>query len=74
MLIASFMGDQDAHEVWGPRARVQIFKKNFYTYIHLNLIRIELLSCIKKDMRGVWLLVQQIFKFSLELLIIARCT
>ena len=48
MLIASFMGDQDAHEVWGPRARIQIFKKKFYTHIHLNLIRIELLSCIKK--------------------------
>ena len=27
---------------------MQVFKREFYTHIHLDYVRIEILSCIKK--------------------------
>ena len=38
----------NAYEVWGVRVGIQVFRKEFHTYIHLNYIRVEFLSCIKK--------------------------
>ena len=31
--------------VWGARTRVQVSKRELYTHIHLDYIRIEILSC-----------------------------
>jgi len=35
--------------VWGARVKIQVFKREFHTYIHLNYSRIEFLSCIEKN-------------------------
>ena len=35
--------------VWGVSARIQVSRKEFHTHIHLNYIRVEFLSCIKKN-------------------------
>ena len=34
--------------VWGARVRVQVFRKEFYTHIHLNYAKLEFLSCKKR--------------------------
>ena len=33
--------------MWGARVRVQVFKREFHTHIHLDYARIEFLSYIK---------------------------
>ena len=38
----------NAYELWGVRAEIQIFRKEFHTHIHLDYVNIEILSCIKK--------------------------
>ena len=35
-------------EMWGVRARVQVYRRGLYTYIHLDYVRIKFLSCINK--------------------------
>ena len=35
-------------EVFGVRAGVQVSQKELYTHIHLNYVRVEFQSCIKK--------------------------
>ena len=32
----------------GRGAKIQVFRKEFHTYIRLDYVRIEFLSCIKK--------------------------
>ena len=32
--------------VWGIKTDVQVFKGEFHTYIHLNYVKVEFLSCI----------------------------
>ena len=34
--------------VWGVRAGVQVTRRELHTYIHLNWVRVEFLSCKKK--------------------------
>ena len=34
--------------VWGARVRVQISKRKLHTHIHLDYVRVEILSCKKK--------------------------
>ena len=36
-------------EVWSVRAGVQVSKRELYTHIHLDYVRVEILSCIKKE-------------------------
>ena len=36
-------------EVWGARAEIQVSRKELYTHINLDLVRVEFLSCIKKE-------------------------
>ena len=36
-------------EVWGAKARIQVSKKEFYTHIHLDYVRVEILSYIQKE-------------------------
>ena len=40
--------------VWGERAEVQVFRREFYTHIHLDQVRVEILFCkkIKKLFMG----------------------
>ena len=38
----------NTYGVWGVRARVQVSRREFHTYIHLNQTRVEFLSCKKK--------------------------
>ena len=38
----------NASEVWGVRVRVQVFRREIHTHIHLDYAKIEILSCIKK--------------------------
>ena len=35
--------------VWGVRGRIQVSKNELHTHIHLNYIRIEILSCINNN-------------------------
>ena len=39
--------------VWGTKAKVQVSRKRSHTYIHLNYVRVEVLSYIKKKMHYV---------------------
>ena len=39
----------NACRVWEARARIQVSKKEFHTYIHLDYVRIKILSCIKNN-------------------------
>ena len=41
-----------ACEVWGVKVGVQVFKKKLHTYIHLNYVRVEFLSCKKKKKKN----------------------
>ena len=34
--------------VWGVRAEVQALRKELYTHIHLDYVRVEILFCKKK--------------------------
>ena len=34
--------------VWGARAVVQVFRREFHTHTHFDYVRAEILSCIKK--------------------------
>ena len=34
--------------VWGAKVRIQVFKREFHTHIHLKWIRLEFLSLKKK--------------------------
>ena len=34
--------------MWGARVGIQVFKREFHTYIHLDYARVKFLSCIKK--------------------------
>ena len=49
---SSWSGDHSASinvcTVWGTRAGVQVSRKEFYTHIYLDYIRVKILSCIKK--------------------------
>ena len=38
----------NTYEVWGPKAEVQVSRREFHTLINLNYVRIEIISCIKK--------------------------
>ena len=31
---------------WGVRGRVQVFKRELYTHIHIDYVRVEFISCI----------------------------
>ena len=35
--------------VWEARVRVQVFRREFHTHIHLDYVRVKFLSCIKKE-------------------------
>ena len=37
-----------AYGMWGVRAGVQVSRRELHTYIHLDYVRVEFLSCIKK--------------------------
>ena len=37
-----------AYKVWGARTEIQISKRELHTHIHLDYVRIEILSCKKK--------------------------
>ena len=37
-----------ACEVWEKRTGIQVSKREFHTYIHLDYVRVKILSCIKK--------------------------
>ena len=37
----------NACRVWGVKAGVQVFRREFHTYIHLDYIRVEIISSIK---------------------------
>ena len=34
--------------MWGERTEVQVSRREFHTYIYLDKVKIEFLSCIKK--------------------------
>ena len=34
--------------VWGAKAGIQVSRREFYTHIHLDYVRVEILSCKKK--------------------------
>ena len=34
--------------VWGVRVGIQVFRRKFHTHRHLDYIRVEFLSCIKR--------------------------
>ena len=38
----------NACRVWVARAGVQVSRREFHTHIHLDYVRLEILSCIKK--------------------------
>ena len=42
----------NAYGVWEVSAGVQVFRKELYTYIHLDYVRVEFLSCIKKKKKS----------------------
>ena len=63
--------------VWRASVRVQVFRREFHTHIHLDYVRIKFLSCIKKNkiknlqidvarMRWIYLKkhIKQMFKYS----------
>ena len=37
--------------MWMTRAGVQVFRSEFYTQIHLDYVKVEILFCIKKKKR-----------------------
>ena len=37
-----------ACEVWEKRTGIQVSKREFHTYIHLDYVKVKILSCIKK--------------------------
>ena len=41
----------DACGVWGARAGVQVSKRELHTHIYLDQARVEILSCIKKNIK-----------------------
>ena len=38
----------NSHGVWEARARVQVSMRELHTHIHLDYVRVEILSCKKK--------------------------
>ena len=38
----------NACRVWGARAGVRVSRRELYTHIYLDYVRVEILSCIKK--------------------------
>ena len=40
--------------VWEVRAEVQVFRKEFHTHIHLDYVRVEILSCKKKKKKTIY--------------------
>ena len=51
-----------AYGVLGVRVEVQVSKREFHTHIHLDLVRVKFLSCIKKKMGNVR--IKKTFQFS----------
>ena len=35
--------------MWGVRAGIQVSRKELHTHIHLDYVKVEILSCIKKN-------------------------
>ena len=44
----------NSNGVWEARAEVQVFMREFHTHIHLDYVRVEILSCKKK--KKSWIL------------------
>ena len=51
--------------MWGARAGVQVSRRELHTHIHLDKVKVEILSCIqKKNLRHVTSI--QLLKFEVE--------
>ena len=54
LLCGGYFISINAYRVWGKgeRVGVQVFRREFYIYIHLNYVRVEILSCKKKKKKN----------------------
>ena len=59
----SLYSNINACGVLGARAEVQVSKREFHTHIHLDYVRVEILSCIIKKKFQVELMLQFIQYF-----------
>ena len=50
LLCGGYFISINAYRVWrkGERVGVQVFRREFYIYIHLDYVRVEIISCKKK--------------------------
>ena len=40
-------------EMWGPRAEIQLSRREFHTHIYLDYTKVKILSCINKKIKEI---------------------